>query len=338
VGGGRELTEDMVLPSGQILMKGDRLEPSSELPDVALLDEHATSVRGVIWRTTDDQLTNHRCPLFDEHLGIGLQSLAVDVMHSLNLGVMQEFVAWVFQSVITQNAYGIMPSMSAAERTHISVQRLLSDILRWYTSHADRDFTRISNLTLKMLGSKLKPRCKTKAAETEGLVFFSVWLLEQHAARLAFGKVLLDAGQRLTSLVIMLRSCPAMPAPTMVQDMLDTYRMHCSLMREVGAPFKPKHHSSIHLIARQVVSGAARLSATWYDESLNRKAKQAAATCHAGSSWYRRFASRMEWLLGREGVSARLRSKKKESTTCCSPPLYICISKSAWVYNGVSVE
>ena len=81
------------------------------------------------------------------------------------------------------------------------------------------------------------------------------------------------------------------------QEELDAYIGHVHVIKCIGVPLKPKHHAVVHLICRQYFMGAARCSAAWWDENLNRKAKEVAARCH-GLTWYRRFLGRVEWVLG----------------------------------------
>eukprot|EP00969_Alexandrium_andersonii_P311087 13745657-Alexandrium_andersonii.AAC.1 len=75
------------------LRAGDRLEPSAELPDIgrfSTLKEYP--VVATFWRSADQSLVQHRCPLFDPALGIlPYQSLVVDELHALHLGVYQEY-------------------------------------------------------------------------------------------------------------------------------------------------------------------------------------------------------------------------------------------------------
>ena len=149
-------------------------------------------------------------------------------------------------------------------------------------------YTRINGLTEKMFGKESAPDCKTKAKETEGLVYFCVHLLASLKDRLIVGKQLLEAGQALLRVVESLRDSPDTPSAAYIQDQLNYYCQHCKLLDECGGKRKPKHHAVVHLLARQMLSGAARYGATWLDESHNHRAKQIAAACH-GLTWYASF-------------------------------------------------
>jgi hypothetical protein len=81
--------------------------------------------------------------------------------------------------------------------------------------------------------------------------------------------------------------------------MVDSYLEHLRVMRECGCDFKPKHHLALHLLIRQQFLGNVKLQATWMDEGLNRRAKEVAASCH-GLAWYRRFLTRVDWVMHRE--------------------------------------
>eukprot|EP00969_Alexandrium_andersonii_P246987 10915701-Alexandrium_andersonii.AAC.1 len=80
------------------LRKGDRLEPNDDLPDIGLYESLDAFPRTVLfWRPSRETKVRHRNPLFDgpthaDVLGISVLSLAIDTLHTLNLGVYQEFV------------------------------------------------------------------------------------------------------------------------------------------------------------------------------------------------------------------------------------------------------
>ena len=90
--GGRVLQVD--LPD-QRLLAGDRVEPSVSLPDIAKLE--ATCSRGAplgitFWRKDNETLCTHRCPLWDDRLGISpATTLAFDTLHVLYRGTMLEW-------------------------------------------------------------------------------------------------------------------------------------------------------------------------------------------------------------------------------------------------------
>ena len=69
------------------LAKHDRVEPAPSMLDIASLDDAATPCLATFWRTQQETLTRHRNPLFSAATGMSPQSLGLDWMHVLSLGV-----------------------------------------------------------------------------------------------------------------------------------------------------------------------------------------------------------------------------------------------------------
>jgi len=44
------------------------------------------------WRSRNQTMSKHRNPLFDKSIGIGVELIAIDIMHTIHLGVMGIFV------------------------------------------------------------------------------------------------------------------------------------------------------------------------------------------------------------------------------------------------------
>ena len=63
-----------------------------------------------------------------------------------------------------------------AERIQVAVMCLKAQLFRWYSDrarkHPEEALTRLADLTYKMVGTKSRPKLKTKAAETWGLLIF----------------------------------------------------------------------------------------------------------------------------------------------------------------------
>ena len=99
---GRSLLQDF----DELNLKvGDRLEPCNLLVDVGeqfnSLTEFPRTV--LFWRPSEQTLCLHHCPLFDPLLGLSpTRSIALDTLHTLNLGVMNSLckeVVWFFLAV-----------------------------------------------------------------------------------------------------------------------------------------------------------------------------------------------------------------------------------------------
>ena len=91
---GRSLKEDV---PELLLLKGDRLEPSTVLPDVGMFGtlriDPALPITVIFWRVGEETLARHRNPILDPALGVSVvRSIAIDTLHTLHLGV---FKSWV---------------------------------------------------------------------------------------------------------------------------------------------------------------------------------------------------------------------------------------------------
>ena len=60
------------------LLAGDRVEPSPQLPNVALLEEVVTPAEVVFWRPSMETMARHRNPLLDLTIGITTRIICGD--------------------------------------------------------------------------------------------------------------------------------------------------------------------------------------------------------------------------------------------------------------------
>ncbi len=73
------------------LLKGDRVEPSDSVPDVAdLCRSDAVRINVSIWRPSLETSYKHRCPILGAHTGLSAMNLGIDWLHTLSLGVFRE--------------------------------------------------------------------------------------------------------------------------------------------------------------------------------------------------------------------------------------------------------
>ena len=100
---GRAWTKDLPILG---LCRGDRLEPCPNLRDVSSLKNVPLPVRLTFWRVGLETKSKHRNPLFDKSTGISVNSLAIDILHKLHLGVFKFWVQLVFWLFIDCNFCG----------------------------------------------------------------------------------------------------------------------------------------------------------------------------------------------------------------------------------------
>ena len=96
----------------------------------------------------------------------------------------------------------VFKSVGSAEDRHtVNVGRLKNEIFDYYgnlTREEKQHVTQIQNFTDKMLGTRTKPKCKTKAAEARRLLPFAVKMCNEHRSSIGVtGKLLEEAGECL---------------------------------------------------------------------------------------------------------------------------------------------
>ena len=153
------------------LQKGDRLEPSDQLPDVADFETQATPCVVVFWRSTNETTTRHRNPLFDAAIGITVQSLKVDSLHCLALGVWQVVLSAIIAAMIDHDVYGAAAAGATtieSRRAHF-FQRFGKDLQQWMAKRG-KGLTRVqTDFTLPL---------RLKGGETKTLLTFMPSMLE----------------------------------------------------------------------------------------------------------------------------------------------------------------
>ena len=112
------------------LLKGDRLEPSCELPDVAVFNSDTPSVV-TFWRVPENPVVHHRNPIFDAELGITPdESLVVDQLHALCLGVFKYFLGVLLWALFAANIFQIAADTEEAARS-LNAIALRASLFGW---------------------------------------------------------------------------------------------------------------------------------------------------------------------------------------------------------------
>ena len=285
---GRCLTRDYP-PLG--LRSGDRLEPCSALLDVGRFEDLADfPVHDIVfWRKTNETRVRHRCPLLDDaEIGLTLDRCMIDLMHTVWLGVGQDWVACVFWSLLDADCFGLNAhrSLTADELLQMGVVRLRAEIFLCYKEQQrlgkPSDFTALEDLTLAMLGDRDHPKFKTKAAECKTLIPFVIGFLTQMRSVLEPQKAstLLAAGNALVELSQIIRASPTQPSVRDCQAMLDLAKRFMLMSLKAGVRQKPKCHLMLHVPKKALFHGHPSLHATWIDETINRHAASIAAVAH----------------------------------------------------------
>ena len=154
------------------LQKGDRVEPSELFRDIDAVESLQAPCRLRLWRRTAETQTRHRNPLFDEGTGLTIQSVGIDWMHTISLGVVHVLMQNLVWALIGADAWRVGgPFQNALE---LSVGRLRGELFEWYREEqaANRDHSRVQQMLPSLFGTRSEPAFKFKAAESNGFLFF----------------------------------------------------------------------------------------------------------------------------------------------------------------------
>ena len=91
------------------------------------------------------------CPLFDIE-GVGMYTLAIDLLHSWQLGPLQRFIAFCLMFMLKAKVWGKeVPGLTAEESRQIGILRLRAELWIYYRQEKKRDPTwsdRYSEVTI----------------------------------------------------------------------------------------------------------------------------------------------------------------------------------------------
>jgi hypothetical protein len=204
------------------LKQGDRIEPSAELRDVAAFDQLELPATVLFWRPACETLTHHRNPLLCSELGIGYDSLIVDVLHCMHLGVLQRYVSFCLWSLILANSFKVRAT-GEDELIALSAGRVRALLFEFYPRYKRLDpdhstLTELNDFSVKTLGPKGAYVLKTKAAMTRPLVPFTLELLQKFGGSLPHQAALHAGGTALNRILLVMRAHADVMPSSAVQD------------------------------------------------------------------------------------------------------------------------
>lgn len=298
-GRGRCLTTD--LPSVG-LKAGDRLEPSRSLMDVGEFESlRAPFPTVVFWRRAAETRMRHRNPIFSQTIGVSIDNIAIDLLHTIYLGVCLDFGARCVWACFGADIYRIGPGKTTEEIESMSLMRLRTDLLQFYKDfhkeNPDTCITQVEDITAGMFGSKAKPMLKLKGLEAKGFVFFLVPFLKRFSSELgAAAGPLIAAGEALLNMFSVFSDCGIVLPTQAVQKLHDSGKRFLFMAKAGGVALKPKAHLLLHLIARARVQGNPSWYATMADEG-NNAVLAGIARCAHRSVWEARVLEYYERLV-----------------------------------------
>jgi hypothetical protein len=104
------------------------------------------------------------------------------MLHAKNLGVVNIWCRVVLWFLLLSGIYGAVGT--AEENMLAAVLALRYDLMQFYKDNKALNLTAVSDLTVKMLGTSNDRKCKTKGAETWGVMLFLLSVLAGRGAHL----------------------------------------------------------------------------------------------------------------------------------------------------------
>lgn len=226
---GRRVTENL---NRFGLQAGDRLEPTVEMPDVSLLDKTKSfPIHLTFWRRTDQTVTLHRNPIFDDALGITISSLLVDNLHCFYLGVLKDFSTHAFWEMLHADCWEVGGHRTLDERVLLTTRLVSGELTafydQWQRERPHYPLTLIQEFSAGMVGSNAKRCLRLKASENKAFFFYLLSALRRRYRRMVRGDAWMAAATALDLLIDSMRACPLVPSPAAAQ-------VHCALMFASG--------------------------------------------------------------------------------------------------------
>ena len=310
---GRCLKQDMVSLG---LKRGNRLEPSEEMPDVGMFETMTVPFLALFWIWGKDARILHTNPLLLIP-GFTLDKWAIDLLHTWHLGPIQAFVALVLFMLLASGLWTPTSRyLDQKDKDQLSLLNIKSELYGWYKTMGKdpkwkKSGTEIWNLTLGMIGSKSKPMLHAKAKESEGMLKFTIHMLSTHQEALSEvspetkmqTSLLLEAGKAALDIDSVLHSTSSRHmSHDQCEGCFYKYLRFAVLFQRAGGTTTPKSHLMIHLFQRAVSKGNPRFYHTYRDESLNKMLANVARSAHR-LSWQETVFKKLK-LVSRENVKA----------------------------------
>ena len=274
------------------LAEGDRVEPSSLMPDVfEILEARVLDYPMFVlfWRPSNEYMCHHRCPLFSKQLRITCDdSIAIDTLHTFYLGPLHGFSILLLWSLFAARSWGPFNCNSAAELINAcraARHNLTAFIKQRRVLVPQETLTALSDLTCNMVGTANSPQLKVKAAETWTVFLWLRSVLLQPAVfeRVHLGSQLLEAANCLHDIIRVWKEQPSVMSARALQLTMTRYVRYLDIIsshEDLHACRTPKTHMVLHMIARAHCQGNPMDYSTFYDESLNKELKKILRNVH----------------------------------------------------------
>jgi hypothetical protein len=203
-----------------------------------------------------------------------LQRIAVDVLHTLDLGIAQIWGAEALLAALDS---------SANESTATQVEARREEGLTACRASLQAFYRERPGLTQCFLhagvyGDPRAPSLKLKGIETRHLLLWLVGWLREHVTVVPHGALRVASGAALVQMYGVMRESPRVMSIGARRRFLAAFQSHMSAHMAAGGRLIPKHHLAAHLVQQACWLGNPRAAACLTDESLNGKVALIGAT------------------------------------------------------------
>ena len=164
-------------------------------------------------------MTHHRNPLFGVSVHVSLfDTVAIDWLHTLSLGIFQDFLGELVNHLIDQNAWQVPGAASVCRK--LSVSRLQAGLFAFCSAQRQQGiaYSEVQRLDDTMFGKSGSPKCKLHGAETNGLLQFASTLIAQFEPLFAQPRIWQRTCQALLRLRRLCDKVPEMWVPSDTQE------------------------------------------------------------------------------------------------------------------------
>jgi hypothetical protein len=120
------------------LSKGDRLIPSSTMPDVALFEKLEVPFVITFFKWNKTGRLTDITPLY-KIPGVTCEVICIDLLHSWHLGGCAEFVGEALMFVLQSGLYTQGSTLPAADAQQVALLKLKADLWAYYHRRAQTD-------------------------------------------------------------------------------------------------------------------------------------------------------------------------------------------------------
>jgi hypothetical protein len=214
-------------------------------------------------------------------VGFSIESLSLDMMHVMDLGVSQDLVGANFAK---------SKASRAARRKHDNVMHLRRRMKAYYKGQLLQKSTCMNKISFAQLGTAKLPCLQAKAAETRRLVPLTKQLTTENPRCLGpKGAYLKAACDELCNFYAILKTQERCMSAESIDRVRTAMTRFLTYWKVSGGHMVIKHHYVWHLVERITDHGNPLCYWKYADEGENRVMASVAKTLHGGDSFYITF-------------------------------------------------